>query len=154
MKRTDITELFPEATKEQIDKLMGLNGADVNAAKEDLQSLRDQIEAMKQSQDGAAASAADLQTARDEIAQLKSQLEVMKNAEKIRGIREKVSGEKKVPMNLLTGETEAACAKQADAILSFAKSIGYPTVPDGGDPSTPPASSTRDSFASWAEKII
>ena len=154
MKRTDITELFPEATKEQIDKLMGLNGADVNAAKEDLQSLKDQIEALKQSQDGAAASAADLQTARDEIAQLRTQLDGMKNAEKIRGIREKVSGEKKVPMNLLTGETEAACAKQADAILSFAKSIGYPTVPDGGEPSTPPASSTRDSFANWAEKII
>ena len=29
MKRTDITELFPDATKEQIDKLLDLNGADI-----------------------------------------------------------------------------------------------------------------------------
>ena len=33
MKRTDITELFPEASKEDIDKLMSINGVDVNAAK-------------------------------------------------------------------------------------------------------------------------
>lgn len=154
MKRTDITELFPEASKEQIDRIMGLNGADVNAAKEELQGLKDQIEAMKQSQEGAAASQAGLQAANDEISQLKRELEGMKNAEKIRGIREKVSGEKKVPMHLLTGETEAACAKQADAILSFAKSVGYPVVPDGGEPSTPPASSTRDRFAKWAENNL
>ena len=32
MKRTDITELFPDATKEQIDKLLDLNGADIAKA--------------------------------------------------------------------------------------------------------------------------
>ena len=154
MKRTDISSLFPEATKEQIDKLMDLNGADVNAAKSELQGLKDQIDALKQSQDGAAASATELQAARDELAQLKTQIEGMKNAEKIRGIREKVSGEKKVPANLLTGETETACAKQADAILSFAKSIGYPSVPDGGEPSTRPATSTRDLFAQWGAENL
>ena len=142
MKRTDISNLFPEATKEQIDKLMDLNGADVNAAKGELQGLKDQIEALKLSQDGAAASASELQSARDELAQ------------KIRGIREKVSGEKNVPATLLTGETETACAKQADAILSFAKSIGYPSVPDGGEPSTRPATSTRDLFAQWGAENL
>lgn len=151
MKRTDITDLFPEATKEQIDKLMDLNGADVNAARSDVQSLKDQIEQLQTAQNGAAASAAGLQAANDEIAQLKTQLEGMKNAEKIRGIREKVAGEKKVPIKLLTGETEAACAKQADAILDFAKSQGYPSIPDGGEPNNPPSSATRDKFAAWAK---
>jgi hypothetical protein len=154
MKRADITELFPDASKEQIDKIMSLNGADVTAAKADLQSLKDQIEALKLSQDGAAASATELQSARDELAQLKTQIEGMKNAEKIRGIREKVSGEKKVPMNLLTGETEEACTKQADDILNYAKSLGSFTVPDGGEPNTFPAASTRDQFTKWAEKIL
>lgn len=154
MKRTDISELFPDASKEQIDKLMDLNGADVNAAKGELQGLKDQINALKQAQDGATASAAGLQAANDEIAQLKSQLEGMRNAEKIRGIREKVSSEKKVPASLLTGETEAACTKQADAILNFAKSQGYPQVPDGGEPTTPPATSTRDKFANWAAEYL
>ena len=49
MKRTDITEIFPEATKEQIDKLMGINGADINAAKSELESLQQQIEGLKNS---------------------------------------------------------------------------------------------------------
>ena len=154
MKRADITELFPDASKEQIDKIMSLNGADVTAAKADLQSLKDQIEALKQAQDGSSALAAELQATKDENTQLKTQVEGYQKAETIRGIREKVSGEKKVPMNLLTGETEEACTKQADDILSYAKSFGSFTVPDAGEPSTPPASSTRDQFAKWAEKIL
>ena len=43
MKRTDITDIFPEATKEQIDKLMALNGADINGAKSELETLRQQL---------------------------------------------------------------------------------------------------------------
>ena len=45
MKRTDITEIFPEATKEQIDKLMGINGADINSAKAEVEALRQQVTA-------------------------------------------------------------------------------------------------------------
>ena len=40
MKRTDITELFPDATAEQIDKLMDLNGQDINKAKGELDAIR------------------------------------------------------------------------------------------------------------------
>ena len=151
MKRTDISDLFPDATKEQIDKILNLNGADVNAAKSELQGLKDQIEALKQSQDGSSALAAELQAAKDKNAQLQTQVDGYVKAENIRKIHEKVSGEKNVPAHLLTGETEAACAKQADAILSFAKSQqGYPSVPDGGEPSAPPATSTREAFAKSA----
>ena len=47
MKRTDITELFPEASKEAIDKLMAINGADVNSAKGNLGTLTAELEAAK-----------------------------------------------------------------------------------------------------------
>ena len=43
MKRTDITDLFPEATKEQIDKLMDINGADITKLRGDLETLRVQL---------------------------------------------------------------------------------------------------------------
>ena len=43
MKRTDITELFPDAPKETIDKIMSLNGADINAAKAEMDTLRQQL---------------------------------------------------------------------------------------------------------------
>ena len=149
MKRTDISELFPDATKEQIDKIMDLAGADVNAAKSELQGLKDQIEAMKKNLDSVNSAKTAKKQADEEIARLQAEIDGLNKANEIRALREKVSGEKKIPVSLLTGETEEACAKQADAILDFAKSQSYPTVPDGGEPHTPPAASTRDIFAKF-----
>ena len=40
MKRDDITALFPDATAEQIDKLMSINGSDINKAKGDLENIK------------------------------------------------------------------------------------------------------------------
>lgn len=148
MKRTDITELFPEAPKEAVDKLMAINGADINAAKGDLDELRRQLQ---QAQSGA-----DLQQAQQKIAELDKELTAMKTAETLRGIRAKVAGEKKIPAELLTGETEEACAKQADAILAFAKPAGgYPSPRDGGEPSSGTSgATTRDKFAAWASENL
>ena len=144
MKRADITELFPEAPKEAIDKLMAINGADVNAAKAEVEDLRKQLQAAQEG-DGK------LQEAQQQIAQLTEELTGMKKAETIRLTREKVAGEKKIPANLLTGETEEACAAQADAILAFAQPGGYPRLRDAGEPSRTSTAQTRDRFADWAK---
>ena len=143
MKRTDITDLWPEAPKEAIDKLMALNGADVNASKAEIEDLKQKL--------AAAANSDELQKAQQQAAQLQQELDTMKAAETIRLTREKVAGEKKVPAHLLTGETEEACAKQADEILAFAQPSGYPQIRDGGDPRNPPAPTTRQKFADWAK---
>ena len=143
MKRTDITALFPDASDEQIKTIMDLNGADINKAKAELEDLRAQL--------AAAAGGEELQQAKAQIAQLQTDLDAMKNAETIRLTREKVAGEKKVPAHLLTGETEEACAAQADAILAFAQPGGYPVLRDGGDPHNAPALRTREKFAAWAK---
>lgn len=145
MKRTDITKLFPDATKEQIDELMGINGADINAAKGEVDTLRQQLTEQ---------SGKEMDKAKQQIAQLTSELNGMKKAETIRLTREKVAAEKKIPVNLLTGETEEACAKQADDILAFA-APSYPTIPDGGEPhGTIPKTNTRDQFADWAKELL
>ncbi len=143
MKRTDITDLWPEAPKEAIDKLMALNGADVNASKAEIEDLKQKL--------AAAANSDELQKAQQQAAQLQQELDAMKAAETIRLTREKVAGEKKVPAHLLTGETEEACAKQADEILAFAQPSSYPQIRDGGDPRNPPAPTTRQKFADWAK---
>lgn len=143
MKRTDITDLWPEAPKEAIDKLMAINGADVNASKAEIEDLKQKL--------AAAANSDELQKAQQQAAQLQNELDSMKAAETIRLTREKVAGEKKVPAHLLTGETEEACAKQADEILAFAQPSGYPQIRDGGDPRNPPAPTTRQKFADWAK---
>lgn len=148
MKRTDITEIFPDATKEQIDKLMGINGADINAAKSELDSLQQQIAGLKNNQGGD-----ELKKAQAQIDALTNEINGMKNAEAIRLVRKKVATEKKVPVNLLTGETEEACAKQADEILAFAQPK-YPAVRDGGEIHNPPSPAARDRFAVWAEEKL
>lgn len=146
MKRTDITELFPDAPKEAIDKLMGINGADVNAAKAELETLKTQLAEAKNSPE--------LQEAQQQLAKLQTELDGMKNAETLRLMREKVAGEKKVPIHLLTGDTEEACAKQADDILAFAQPAGYPVIRDGGEARTPSTNQTRDKFAAWAKENL
>lgn len=152
MKRTDITELFPDATAEQIDKLMSLNGQDINKAKGELDTIKGQlteaqeeISKLKQSADPEAAARANA---------LQAELDGLKKAETIRTIRAKVSSEHKVPAELLTGETEEACAEQAKAILAFANPSGYPDIRDGGEIHRTPNSSTRDKFAEWAKEIL
>ena len=148
MKRTDITELFPEASKEAIDKLMDINGADVNAAKSEIDSLRQQLTAAQNNQGGE-----ELKKAQQQISQLQKELDGMKAAETIRLTREKVAGEKKVPVHLLTGETEEACAKQADELLAYVQSSkSYPTLPDGGEVHNPPKPSTKQQFKEWLDK--
>lgn len=147
MKRADITELFPEASKEAIDKIMSINGADVNAAKQELDGLRQQLAELQKNAPGTA----ELEKAQQQISQLTTELNGMKQAETVRLMRDKVAIEKKVPAHLLTGETEEACAAQADQILAFASQTSYPQIRDGGEINKPQQLSTRDKFADWAK---
>lgn len=154
MKRTDITELFPEATAEQIDKLMALNGQDINKAKGELDTIKGQLteaqaEILKYK--GKPGSLEEI-TARANA--LQTELDSMKHAEELRTIRAKVSSEHKVPADLLTGETEEACTEQAKAILAFAKPSGYPSLRDNGEIHTQPSSKNREKFAEWAKEIL
>ena len=155
MKRSDITDIWPEATKEQIDKLMGINGTDINNAKGELDGLKAQLSTaqseLQKLKDGAAGQPDKLKETQDALAPLQTELAGMKHAEAVRLVREKVSTDKKVPASLLTGETEETCVSQADAILAFAKSGSYPSVPDGGEAGKGGSLATRDRFAEWAK---
>lgn len=155
MKRTDITALFPEATKDQLDKLLDLNGADINAAKGDLETIKGQLSAAQTELDAIKAKPpAD----KDLAAQLKAvqeELTGLKAANSLRELREKVGKEKGVPADLLTGETEDACKGQADSILAFAKQQpGYPALKDGGEAHEGGSTATREQFASWFNEAM
>lgn len=75
-----------------------------------------------------AAQTAEAQRRADE---LQKKLDDIGKAATLKNIRQKVSEETGVPVDLLTGETEAACKAQARKILDFANP-GYPEVEDGG----------------------
>jgi hypothetical protein len=156
MKREDITKLFPEATKEQIDSLMAVNGEDINKAKGDTAQLQKDLE--KARTDLAAAKSGDpeeLQRAKDEAAQYKNELDAMKLADSLREMRGKVAKAKNIPAELLTGDTEEACTAQADKILAFAKVPAAPTLPNPGEPTGANAKpDTAQQFAEWSKNLI
>lgn len=157
MKREDVKAIFPDATDEQLDKIMAKNGDDINKAKGDVKKLESDLEKAKN--DLAAARAGggeELQKANDTIGALQKELGDLKTANKVRDIREKVAKEKGIKPELLNGDTEEACAQQADNILAFVKSqkqTGYPGIPDGGSAGTS-NSSTRQKFADMMKDYL
>lgn len=97
------------------------------------------------------ASKTELQKAQERAEKLEAQLKEKESEEAIREIKKKVADEMKVPADLLTGNTEEECRTQAQAIMSFATSQGYPTVKDAGESNPTNKKSTRDSFKEWAD---
>lgn len=161
MKRTDITKLFPDATAEQIQALMDINGSDINDAKRGIDEIKAQLSAAQteleaSKQAAAAATGADeLQKVQEKAAQLESELAGLKLSNQLRDMRAAVAKDKGVPAELLTGDTEDACKTQADGILAFARPSTYPTLPDGGEAAKiGAATSTRDMFAEWGKDKI
>lgn len=122
MKREDITAIFPEAIDEQITTLLNAHHTEVNDWKGKYNGLKN----------GPTPEA--LQAEKNRADNLQKELDALKQANTVREVREKVAGEKNIPANLLTADTEEACKAQADAILAFAKPDGYPDVQDGGTP--------------------
>ena len=154
MKRTDITSLFPEATDDQINALMSINGNDINNAKKGIEELQ---VSLKDAQAKLASVDTDnkaLQEAIDRANGLQSELDSMKAAEEIRNTREEVARSIGVPAHLLTADTKEACEAQAQSILEFARPSKYPSVPDGGEPIGNPQKATRDQFAEYFNQVL
>ena len=150
MKREDISGLFPEATQEQINTIMAINGADINAAKKGLTDLQTEhqtaqatIEDLQKQLEANKGKLEQFETVQSELAELKQ-------ANAIRDMRAKISQETGIPVSLLTCDTEEACKAQAEAIKEFAKPSVYPALYDGGEPGgRAPKTSTREQFAEW-----
>ena len=156
MKRTDITELFPEATDEQIKALMDINGADINNAKKGVEDLKTQLSTAQGTiaELQKASTGGDLQNALDRAAALETELSGLKMANQLRELRETVAKSAGVPADLLTGDTEDACKSQAEAILAFAKQQGaYPALRDAGEVQSA-GTANRDKFAAWFQENL
>jgi chromosome segregation ATPase len=154
MKRTDITGLFPEATDEQINALMNINGNDINNAKKGVEELQVSLKDAQEKLAGAEKNSAALQEAIDRANGLQSELDSMKAAEAVRITREEVARTVGVPAHLLTADTKEACEAQAKSIMEFAKPSKYPSVPDGGEPLGTPKKETRDQFAEHFNQVL
>lgn len=153
MKREDITALFPDATKEQLDKIMALHGSDINNARGGVDTLQQQLTAASAELEQLKANAKGIEEDREALTNTRAELEALRASVALRDIKDKVSRETGVPAALLTGETEEACTAQASAIRDYAKTKAYPTVPYTSDPVEDVQASTRTQFADWFNNI-
>lgn len=157
MKREDITAIFPDIKKEDLDKIMDLHGADLNASKTELASLRGQLAAAQAEVEKYKAKPGELDAAK-ELKAVKDELAGLRKANSLRDLREKVSKETGVPASLLTAEDEEGCKTQAEAIKAFSDSskpaTGYPHLRDGGEVHGTAGTANRDKFAEWFNKSM
>lgn len=153
MKRTDITGLFPDATTEQINALMDINGADINSAKAGLADLQTQLATANATIEQLQASTKDMEALTTKASDLEAELNALKASNAIRDMRDKVSKATGVPASLLTGETEEDCTAQAQGIVDFAKPSTYPVIRDGGEVSATQKQTPRDAFVNWFNSI-
>lgn len=117
----------------------------------DYDSLKEKAQRLDQIEEDAKS---ELQKAQEKAERLQTELSELKHNEEVRAIRDKVAHEKGVPASLLTGETEESCIEQAEGILSFKFSAGYPNIKDGGEIQKTVEGSTRQQFAQWAEQAF
>lgn len=96
-----------------------------------------------------AANKTELQKANERADGLQKELDALKSAQTLREIRDKVSSETGIPVNLLTGGTEEECRTQAESIKAFAQPQAYPAIKDAGEANYTSKITTRDKFAEW-----
>ena len=68
-------------------------------------------------------------------------------------VREKAAKDTGVPVELLTGEDEETCKKQAEAIMKFAKPKSYPGT-KGNRKKTTEYNTTDDAMREFAHQIF
>ena len=132
MKRDAVTAVFPDATKEQIDKLMAASGEDINKANARIKELEDQLKQAQKPE-------ADPELAK-QLRDLKKEIGAMREANSLREMREKVAKDTGIPVDLLTGDTEEACTQAAeglkqwrDSAVKEAQTQSYPSLRDPGE---------------------
>lgn len=157
MKRTDITNLFPDATEEQIKALMDINGNDVNREKGKAEDVKKQLAEAQATIEELNKSMPDrkaLEKATKRADDLEAELNGIKEAEQMRVLRESISMETGVPAHLLHGDTEEALKEHAKQILEYSRPSTYPTVRDGGEVTRVSKPSTRDQFSEWLNESL
>jgi DNA repair ATPase RecN len=150
MKREDITALFPDATKEQLDSLMAINGADIQKAKSGLEDLQNKLSEANTELETLRQGATEL----ERLKGVETELNTLKSANALREMREKVSAATGVPAKFLTGDTEEDCTAWANSLKEYTKSSANLQIPNGGEPSGASGLSTAEQFAAWSENLF
>lgn len=141
-------------TQEQVNAMISKRVNEEKAKYADYDTLKEKAGKYDQQQNE---GKTDLQKANERADALQKQVDQLTKDNAVKQAREKVAAETKVPIELLTGDTEEDCKKQADAILAFAKPQGYPgTRKSGsnGNNGKGAESSGNDSMREFARQLF
>lgn len=141
-----------------IDAIMAEHGKTVTPLQENVTTLTGERDGLKKdltearnklsgAQDWEKKYNTDTQALQTKIGELQKTIDT-------RNARDKVSTDTGIPASLLTGDTEEACKKQADAILAWRGQLSkYPESQDGGEVHTEPAAGASGAWASVSEQL-
>lgn len=171
MKRDEVKAIVPSITDEQLDRVMDLNGADIERQKQTIATLTTERDAAR-TQLGEAnkklegydpewktkAERAE-SNARAQVAALQSDFAAESAVSGVRFSSESarkafLSDLKARKLTLQDGKLLGFDDFLADYKMSDPNAFasGYPNVRDGGDPHNKPASTAREQFAAWFEQ--
>lgn len=128
-------------TQTELDAIVGDRLKRERAKYADYDDLKAKATKYDQQQD---ASKTELQKEQERNAAIQKELDQLKKQNSITEARTKVSKETGVPVECLSGEDEASCKAQAEAIMAYAKK---PSSYPGVHKDTPPKSATGSSGA-------
>lgn len=94
MKRDDITRIFENATKAQIDELLDINSADIGRAKQSGEKLQGDYDALKAQLDEANKTISGLEATKGDVEKLQAQIDAYKAADEKRATEAKEAAER------------------------------------------------------------
>lgn len=148
---TDVNESAEKTfTQSELDQIVSDRLKREREKYSDYDSLLEKAQKFDQIEENAKT---ELQKAQERAEKLQAEVSAMRHAEEVRTIRDRVAQATGVPASLLTGDTEEDCTDQANGILSFKSSVGYPTIKDGGEIQINNKLDARSAFSEWASQI-
>lgn len=138
-------------TQEQVNAMIGKRVNEITSKYADYDALKEKAGKYDQIQEE---GKTDLQKATERADSLQKQVDALTKENTVRHVREKVAAETGIPANLLTGEDEETCRKQAKAMVDYFKPNSYPDVKDNGENNKPGKKSAADDFADWLNKSL
>lgn len=130
-------------TQDEVNKIINKRFAEYKTLQEKAKKL-DEIEE---------ASKSELQKATEKVTELQNELNGLKKEREVLGIRSAVANTAGIPVELLTGETQEDCEKQAKALLEFAGKKLYPNVRDSGELTGNIKRTTAQQFVDWFNQL-
>lgn len=94
MKRDDITRIFTEATKEQIDELLNINSADIGKAKQSGEKLQGDIDELNRQLEEARQTIGALEANKGDVEKLQAQINAYREADEKRAAEAKEAAER------------------------------------------------------------